>query len=443
MFEKELQTLYKNINEYFNVIGIGHPSTLPCRKLISTHKTTITTYYNRWNEWFHYIVNGNKLLGEKILDKCYEEYCNENVEQHRQLSILNSLVLSNGMGLSVENRNLINSVATYLGNHKWFVSNAQITEKSTAYLPWREFWSKVESSKSLSTFSNKEENEYLKCYHIDSAEALAKNNDGWINNNDFNDLNGLFGTIVFGVFSADRCQGNGMGQCGIWAEVCTVARGLKVSSCYTGTIEMAAFGGFKDTNETFALLYKQHNIRRRRNAMFKEPAIVTIVLYNEQSRFVSSSICSYETRIHEKLNDNLIENKRSNLKVWDKNNIRLFNSKLDDVTNEIASEYEAISTRTTSKFNIEKIRKLRGQRSKKILKYQWHTLMVEMIEDLKRMTLKPNWLPVSGVKNDIDSMSEMEQIIDNVCQRSIPNREQSFLPLLEDFEQYKVMLNNL
>ena len=406
----------------------GHPTVEPCRHLVKTTDPAVNRHFTRLVDLYTYIVNKNELLAEKIQHKWFKHFQIYTVKQHQKLSAWNTLCTKLYLNVGIDRMNGLQHIIRQCGVDRVFASNIEVIELQKSFWPYTEFWTTFPAKSTFKTsFSNKLKN--ITVYHIDVAEGLSRNHDAWINNNDYVNFKGLFGdNCLIAILSADKCTGDGMQALGLFCESVCVVMGNKASSAYTSTIISCCYGGIKDTTETFTRLYQQKNLKKRMDAMLKRPVMMTVCLYNDQSRKVTSCVLCFDTASHATLNVNNAKNIAKEREIWDnKHELAMSNNNKTEITDlqfEIATELENLNTRATDVAGVYQLRPQRRS-TKKVIKYQWHQEFIKIKQWLQNIQLPNEYLPTTGVQGE--HLTDIDKLSNKVCSQA-KNK-----PFLEDF----------
>lgn len=388
----------------------------------------------------NYIVNGNEMLEREILKKwqCYHSDIFD--VYHKKLSIYNSVCARKWHGLSIKTMNDFNSLLKWMGYPGVFASAGKIRAEEKKYMAnsWREYWNTAPASRFLKSFSKNRNHGSIHVYNIDAREAISRNHDASINNDDNQDFDHLFGKDIYCFISADKCTSDGMQSLGLFAQSVSVCLVNKLASAYTGTVIESCFGNIKDTSPFFHRLYEQNDKRNKISSLFKRPIIVVTCIYNDYSRLVSSGVLAYDTKIHVKLNAKIdIEQARNE---WNQTHpIESICVNSNDIKAEIATEYECVNSRAKNILGMDVIKKQRKARVNKV-KFQWYQTMHTFIESLDLLTIEDqSLLPIKGMSADLEGkraeeMNEEEKCLQNFFQRSVKNRDTSELPYYDEFK---------
>ena len=430
IYKTELKDLATSINQYLNLTGDGCPVLTQCPKLNKTVTRTVTKRFKQLLQAYDYIINENKLLAEKIQSKWAKYFSNYSLKEQQKLSVYNTLCSKLYLSVPLQKLNTLNNLMRFMNVNPIFASNNKVTALSNSFLPTIDFWTLFSVKRTHRNVGNKKVDK-MRMYNIDITESIARNVDGWINTNKVSDFNGLFGeNVLIGMFSSDKCTSDGMQSLGLMCESVCVVMGPKASSSFTSTVVSCCFGNIKDSTETFNELYKQNNLRNRVNSIFRRPVVVTVCIYDDQSRSVSSCVISFDTQIHQNLNQKRKENMQHYENKWNELNQKETNQLIDNVNNEIETDYELIQSRTRDSFGFSALRQKRKTNKANCLQFQWYNNFKDLKQWFNTTTMQEIYFPIKGASSN--ATSEIDRVINQFCHKFVS--ADCDLPYLDEFK---------
>ena len=461
-FISKLPDLIKKCNILLKFYNLGAPVISPCKKGKNIVNSTVNTYGAMILNVLMYICNGKDNLLNKIKKYLFNIWKNDLVINARdfifKLSARNSAAVQNYLGVSSAKMEGLNNIFKYFYGTNIFQSRAEIDKSFKLYKPPQDRFVNVKLKPEKANKKKSLKQLFLTAYTFSLLVAVSINLDGWINNNIFNPLDILFDDeqqILVNIGS-DRCD---VDQMGCYSLSVCVNGGVASSAANRSTVPLLIFGSFDDESRSITSVYNKSDFDIEMNALNRLPAALSIVKYYESdsdnlelidknhnqsipkgnyivSRESVSCVLAFDTKIHQSLNNQLIQHQNERRQLW-KNDHPI--KKIDHEKSNCEISTEQICQweyrKNNDRHGISQFKNHKSVCKREKVLYNWWYSLEELKKHLKQYTYPIDHLFVQGycnseIANTVDS--EMIQIINESGKRTLGEND-SDLPFVCDF----------
>ena len=393
-------------------------------------KKTIKKFSDKITEVLDYITEKNKQLKTKIKihlmsvwykDSNIKKKLNLKLFKKIKISAWNSTVMKIYLGLSVHKMNAFNNMFNAIFGTKVFQAKEHIKKIEDEFKPQKDGFTLVTSTPTVSKISRKNinKNEYklvqTKLYNINAFETISRNCDALFNNNitNFSLIPSLKPNTIIATMSTDACTCVGMNSMKLTAESIATCCGSQSSSAYHSTITTLGYGESHDKQETFNEFYNNNTTHKYTiQSLFKNPIVVTIILSsnNHKSRYCSSLVLAYDTKIHQELNRSRKQIKNWGDEDWEKDNPEL-KINHENLREERLHTISNINSCDNKIMGIGEIASKYNSKSKKNQK-SWTKEYDSFCKWISTITPNKKNIPIKGVT---ENNNKIYELINNMC----------------------------
>ena len=324
--------------------NLGKPVLKQCKKGKKIVNATVNNYGSMIINVLMYICNGKDVLQSKIKKYLFNIWKNDLIITARdfvfKLSARNSAAIQNYLGVNSVKMEGLNNIFKYFYGCNIFQSRNEIDKSFKLYKPPQDKFISVKLKPDKANKKKTLKQLFLTAYTFSLLIAVSINLDGWINNNIFNPLDILVDDpqqILVNIGS-DRCDVDHMGCYSL--SVC-VNGGVASSAANRSTVPLLIFGSFDDESRSITSVYDKSDFDLQMNALNKLPSAISIVKYYETdsdnlqlidqnqnhnqyiphgnyivSRESVSCVLAFDTKIHQSLNNELIQHQSERRRLW-------------------------------------------------------------------------------------------------------------------------------